>query len=86
MSNPACGNCRHFEPTRNPATGRVLPSQPGRCGYVVPWPTLPQCYPRFWQPTPTAVWVEGSARKCACYEAKPVAARKRQQDILGGEL
>ena len=39
-----CGECKHYEPARNPDTNRPLPSQPGHCRYVVEWPTLPKAY------------------------------------------
>ena len=36
-----CGTCRFYQPARNPDTGRVLPSQPGECGYEVVMPAMP---------------------------------------------
>ena len=39
-----CGDCKHYEPARNPETNRPLPSQPGECTYPVEWPKLPKAF------------------------------------------
>ncbi len=39
-----CGDCKHYEPTRNPETKRPLPSQDGICAYPVQWPKLPKAF------------------------------------------
>jgi len=39
-----CKECKYFEPKRNPKTGRVLPTQDGRCTYTVVYPVLPKSY------------------------------------------
>lgn len=44
MDDKYCGICKYFEPTRNPETGRPMPSKPGKCTYKVSWPPLPQSY------------------------------------------
>lgn len=40
----SCGTCKHYEPERNPETGRLLPSLQGRCVYEVKWQDLPECF------------------------------------------
>jgi hypothetical protein len=45
MTAQRCGNCRHYDPTRNPETGRARPSEPGRCLWKpLAWPTLAASY------------------------------------------
>ena len=39
-----CGDCKHYEPARNPETNRPLPSQDGNCTYPVEWPKLPKAF------------------------------------------
>lgn len=39
-----CADCKFYQPTRNPETGRPLPSHPGVCGYAVEWPPLPKSF------------------------------------------
>ena len=39
-----CGDCRHYEPARNPATNRPRPSYAGSCTYPVTWPKLPKSF------------------------------------------
>ena len=38
MNEKTCGNCRLFIPYVDQYTKRVRPSEPGRCGWTVPWP------------------------------------------------
>lgn len=71
-----CGECQHYEPTRNPATGRVLRSERGRCTYPVHWPELPKAYVMSlygpmhveW-PRPGGVWPR-SGEGCTKWEKK----------------
>lgn len=80
-----CGTCRHYQPTRNPDTWRVLPSKAGKCGYEVEWPDLPICY---WSttysrlvswPEKFPVWPGTDAKDCLFWTE---ARRKPKQEEL----
>ena len=71
-----CGECQHYEPTRNPTTGRVRRSEQGRCACPVTWPDLPMAYQMgVWGPTrvewprPSGVWPRSGAG-CTKWEQK----------------
>ena len=69
-----CGNCRFFEPCRDPYTNRVRPSQAGCCSYKLSMPLIPdsvevKMYCR-------AVW-PGNGRSCPCFEAKAKARKPK---------
>lgn len=36
MTDQRCGTCRHYAPTRNEKTGRVLSSMAGQCKWTPP--------------------------------------------------
>ena len=78
-----CGDCLHYEPARNPDTGRVLPSHPGNCGFVVVLPALPIAYTLY---GPVRRLEKNHVRKgtsaagCPCYSAKDMPQPKRQAD------
>lgn len=86
MIDHRCGTCRHYQPTRNPDTGRVLPSQAGKCTYPVEWPELPICFraqawgnePRW--PSRNEVWPGKLANGCAFWETKTVQKRNEAAD------
>ena len=77
----AHGDCLHFRPYINPDTGRVCPSQAGRCAAMDawlakwpkewPWSFLDHCdqIPR--PPAASAVWTRGNASGCLFYRPKP---------------
>ena len=73
-------NCKWFEAHRNPDTGRVCPSQAGKCTWPVPWP---EKWPlAFWNrdwssrivpprpPVSTGIWGSGKSENCPCFERK----------------
>lgn len=70
-----CGTCRHYQKTRNPDTGRALPSKAGKCAYPVEWPELPICFSTGsygrcaveW-PRRNEVWPGTVANQCAFWE------------------
>ncbi len=73
-----CGNCKHYEPARNPETGRLLPSQAGQCTYQVVWPETPTSYDvmdkwgrcgSFSPPLPQSVRSDDGSR-CKMFEDK----------------
>lgn len=67
-----CGLCRYYKPTRNPATGRVLPSKAGDCTWVVAGP-LPACINHDgWarKPARGPVWPH-SHPDCECFAPLP---------------
>ena len=77
-----CGNCRHYEPTRSPDTGRPLPSKAGKCTVIVEWPQVPICFylrqrnwPIVW-PSRYEVWPGTQAKDCCRWETK-APKRKR---------
>lgn len=80
----SCGTCKHYEPTRNPETGRVLRSERGHCRYPVKWPELPAAYsfnplgarPSVNWPMVAMVWAECDLR-CALHESKS----KKNRDV-----
>ena len=61
-----CGDCKHYQPARNPETNRPLPSQYGECAYPVEWPNLPKSFLPDWR----AVW--GSERRVQYPPRRPV--------------
>ncbi len=76
-----CGTCLHYEPTRNPETGRPLPTRGGRCRYPVKWPVLPDAYKEYaWGssgscyrlPYPQTVYTS-SYDNCPTWQQKPGA-------------
>lgn len=76
-----CGDCKHYRDTRNPKTGRPLPSQDGICAYPVEWPTLPKAFmPNAWEGYGSVRRVQYPDRRpmrrdneqpCECFEACP---------------
>ena len=75
-----CGDCKHYDPARNPETGLQLPSQDGNCTYSVEWPELPKSYlPDRWDrygsmrhiiyPQRRKVW-KNDDENCAMFVAK----------------
>lgn len=77
-----CGTCIHYQPTRNPDTGRVLPSKAGTCGYPVEWPELPICFRAFWGcpivwPSRYEVEPGTLADECAFWKEKAPARRRK---------
>ena len=82
-----CADCKHFKPARNPDTGRGLPSKPGKCGYEVEWPKLPDAYLVYgWGDRRTALYprpdtvMPKKERYCATFE-KIGGKRGIQADI-----
>ncbi|SER38500.1 hypothetical protein [Giesbergeria anulus] len=82
-----CGTCKHFRPTKNPETGKALPSQLGKCAYPVRWPDLPQAYvlsnkTLMW-PSPLPV-SRGSGSECKMWELKlkTKAPVQQQKDLF----
>jgi hypothetical protein len=73
MTPNRCGDCKWYEPTRNPDTGRALPSKDGKCNYLVILPNMPKCFLNPYMPQRTAVW-----RECTvpCQTWAPKAAPK----------
>jgi len=71
---PVCGNCKHFQPYRDPATNHIHPTKKGRCGWRpdIKWPMAfrraglgrqeedPRIYP-------VSVWKDTDAKTCACF-------------------
>lgn len=51
MTDIRCGTCRHYDPSRNPETGRIRPSEGGRCWWVHPAQDdpLPSCMRDVWR-------------------------------------
>lgn len=77
-----CGDCKHYQPARNPETNRPLPSQDGNCAYPVEWPKLPKSFlPDAWThygsarrvqyPQRLHVWKDDK-QPCEMFEARPV--------------
>ena len=75
-----CGDCKHYEPARNPETGRQLPSKQGQCTYPVEWPKLPKAFlnaPQRWGcdgryvewPIRSKMWRDATG-PCATFEAR----------------
>ena len=81
MTERTCGGCLHYEPARNPDTGRVMPSHAGECGFVVVWPMLPIVYHdwgRPWKkPTKGFTYKHHDASTCPCFSAKDRPRPKR---------
>ena len=87
-----CGDCKHYEPARNPDTGRQLPSKEGHCMYQVEWPKLPKSFlPDRWHcygnmrvvqyPQRLAMWKNNDER-CETFEARPPKAKAAVQISL----
>jgi hypothetical protein len=69
MKLDRCGDCRWYEPTRNPDTGRALTSKDGRCTYSVIWPDLPKAFRGASFPLRRSVWRENTA-PCIAWQPK----------------
>ena len=82
MTPNRCGECKWYEPTRNPDTGRPLPSKDGVCTYAVIWPDLPKCFHKPDMPQRTTVW-RGWTLPCRTWEPKtaPKAAKLPKLDL-----
>jgi hypothetical protein len=85
----ACGKCKHFEPRRNPETGRALTSKPGDCAYPIIWPAVPSAYKvNTWGgfkaefPRPRPMWKEDGLH-CATFAAANPSSR--QLEIVPGD-
>ena len=87
-----CADCKHYEPARNPDTGRQLPSQAGDCVYPVEWPKLPKAFlPDRWHcygsmgvvqyPQRLSMWKEND-EPCETFEARPPKAKAAAQIAL----
>lgn len=87
-----CGDCKHYEPARNPETNRPLPSQDGNCTYPVTWPGLPKSFlpdpwshygsaRRFQYPQRRPVWKD-NAEPCEKFEARPTKMKAAEQMTL----
>ena len=87
-----CGDCKHYEPARNPATNRPLPSQDGNCAYPVEWPKLPKSFlPDPWThygnsrrvqyPQRRPVWKDNK-EPCEIFEARPAKKEAAVQMAL----
>lgn len=87
-----CANCKHYEPARNPATGRPLPSKEGDCVYPVVWPKLPKSFlPDPWTcygnsrrvqfPQRRPMW-QNNNDSCDTFEARTVKAKAAVQAEL----
>jgi len=89
MSLTRCGDCRWYEPTRNPDTGRVLTSAAGRCTYLIVWPVLPKAMISAWNSAylPSRLLVSrDDERPCAVFQAKAKPAVKRPARTLEDEI
>lgn len=86
-----CGTRLHYEPTRNPETGRALPTQGGKCRYPVKWPVMPESYKEHgvWGPNcyrfpyPRIVYT-GSCPDCPTWEQKPATKTTAPDKTLFG--
>jgi len=79
MTPNRCGDCRWYEPTRNPDTGRALTSQDGQCGYSVIWPNLPKAFGAPRMPMRLSVWRENTA-PCIAWQPK-IAPKPKPQKL-----
>ena len=82
-----CGDCRNYEPARNPETNRPRPSYAGSCTYPVTWPKLPKSFaPIQWGhfgrslsiefPKRGLVWKDNK-EPCEMFEARTTADKRR---------
>ena len=87
-----CGDCKYYEPARNPDTNRQLPSQDGDCTYPVEWPKLPKCFlpdpfthrgawRRVEFPQRSPVWKDNK-EKCDMFKARPDKKKSSGQIAL----
>ena len=87
-----CGDCRNYEPARNPETGRPLPSQEGGCTFPVTWPKLPKSFlPDSWThpikyryvqfPPRFPIWADNTD-PCEMFEARTPGKRAAVQMTL----
>ena len=87
-----CGDCKHYEPARNPETNRPLPSQDGHCTYPVEWPNLPKCFlpdyrthygniKRVQMPQREPVWKDDKGQ-CDMFDARPDKKKSSGQIAL----
>lgn len=93
MTDQRCGTCRLFEPTRNPETGRVRPTEPGQCTWQPPeWPVMAASYSRMqWSGPPAPDWptkhrmFTHDGASCKTWAAKKRAkAADRQASLIAG--
>jgi hypothetical protein len=82
MTPNRCGDCKWYEPTRNPDTGRALTSKDGRCTYSVIWPELPKAFRGARFPVRLPVWRE-SKDPCVVWapKAAPKAVKLQKLDL-----
>lgn len=89
-----CGDCRHYEPARNPETNRPLPSQDGHCVYPVTWPKLPKaflpgpwtsfgCVRRMQFPQRRPMWKD-NAEPCEVFEARVTKTKEAAHMTFDG--
>ena len=84
-----CGDCQYYEPHRNPATGRQMPSQKGDCIYPVEWPALPKSfvpdgwYKRIEYPRRDRVW-KNDDHPCLMFVERPQNKKLAAQMSLEG--
>jgi len=83
MKDKRCGTCAFFLPAFNEKTGRVRPSEPGRCNYKVDWPVLPASYYSisfrgYHLPVSHHVY-RGSCRECRTWQEKEKKPKEKQQ-------
>lgn len=72
-----CGNCVHFEPYRDSATGRVHRTKAGKCGWKPDF-KWPMAYRRSGYGNreqdpllfPVAIWHHTNAETCVCFCGK----------------
>ena len=87
-----CADCKHYEPARNPDTGRQLPSQAGDCVYPVAWPKLPKAFlPDRWTyygssmrvqfPMRQKMWRDNNS-PCDTFEARPAKKVHAQMTLI----
>ena len=84
-----CGDCRNYEPARNPETNRPLPSYTGSCLYPVTWPKLPKSFlPDHYRirrdvqfPIRSPVWKDNK-EPCEMFEARTTDKRTAVQMTL----
>lgn len=87
-----CGDCKHYQPARNPKTNRPLPSQDGECSYPVEWPKLPKAFlPDPWHcygnsrcvqyPQRRPVWKD-NREPCELFEARQATTKAAVQMAL----
>src|SRR3990167_1894308 len=68
-----CGTCKFYQPSRGP-TGRIRPTEKGKCGWEQPWPEKwPEAFHRgYLQPTHClkAEMFMNDGMNCQCWEKK----------------